>query len=56
MQANKNPVGRPKKETIKKHLGLRLSTDVIEIIRKQPNQVAYIEKLVRDDATKQAAR
>lgn len=46
----KNKVGRPKKETPKKHLGLRLDLDVINIIKSQPNQVRYIEELVRKDA------
>lgn len=43
-------VGRPKKEAAKKHLGLRLDLDVIAIIRSKPNQVRYIEELVRKDA------
>jgi len=46
----KKPVGRPKKETPKKHLGLRLDLDVIAIIRSKPNQVGYIEELVRKDS------
>lgn len=45
----KNPVGRPKQAETKKHLGLRLSNDVINIIRSKDNQVAYIEALVRKD-------
>lgn len=43
----KNKPGRPKQAKTKKHLGLRLSDDVIDIIRSKPNQVAYIEDLVR---------
>jgi len=46
----KNPVGAPKKENPKKHLGLRLDLDVIAIIRSKPNQVRYIEELVRKDS------
>ena len=45
---SKNPVGAPKKPQTKKHIGLRLSKDVIDIIRSKPNQAAYIEDLVRD--------
>lgn len=44
----KKPVGRPKSETPKKHLGLRLDLDVIAIIRSKPNQVRYIEELVKE--------
>ena len=46
---SKNPVGAPKKLKTKKHIGLRLSQDVIDIIRSKPNQVAYIEYLVREN-------
>lgn len=45
----KNKVGRPKLEQTKKHIGLRLSKDVIDVIRSKPNQVAYIETLVRSN-------
>jgi len=41
--------GRPKKEQTKKHFNLRLSDDVISFIKSNPNQVAYIESLVRSD-------
>lgn len=46
---SKKTVGRPKQAETKKHLGLRLSKDVIDMIRSKPNQVAYIENLVRSD-------
>jgi len=45
----KNQVGRPKLPQTKKHIGLRLSKDVVDILRSKPNQVAYIEALVRKD-------
>jgi len=40
--------GRPKQSETKKAFSLRLSQDVIDIIRSKPNQVAYIEDLVRN--------
>jgi len=43
------PVGRPKQSETKKPFSLRLSKDVIDIIRSKPNQVAYIEELVRSN-------
>lgn len=43
----KNKPGRPKQLETKKAFSLRLSNDVIDIIRSKPNQVAYIEDLVR---------
>ena len=45
----KNKPGRPKKSETKKPFSLRLSNDVIGIIRSKPNQAAYIEELVRKD-------
>jgi len=45
----KNKRGRPKQSETKKPLSLRLSNDVIDIIRSKSNQAAYIEGLVRDD-------
>lgn len=39
--------GQPKKPDAKKSVTLRLHPDVIDIIRSKPNQVAYIEDLVR---------
>ena len=47
MQIDKKRPGRPKQAETKKHIGLRLSKDVIDILRSKPNQVAYIEDLVR---------
>jgi hypothetical protein len=44
----KNKPGRPKQSETKKAFSLRLSNDVICIIRSKPNQSAYIEALVRD--------
>jgi len=46
---NKKSVGRPKKPKTKKAFSLRLSDDVIDIIRSKASQVAYIEDLVRKD-------
>jgi len=43
----KNKPGRPKKQQTKKAFSLRLSDDVIDVIRSKPSQVAYIEDLVR---------
>jgi len=44
----KKPVGRPKQSETKQPFSLRLSNDVIDIIRSKPNQAAYIEELVRN--------
>lgn len=44
-----NKPGRPKQSETKKAFSLRLSQDVIDIIRSKPNQVAYIEELVRSN-------
>lgn len=41
-------VGRPKQLETKQPFSLRLSKDVIDVIRSKPNQVAYIEELVRN--------
>lgn len=44
--------GRPfgtKKEKVKEHVSFRLSEDVRLVIQSKPNQVQYIEKLVRQD-------
>lgn len=43
----KKPAGRPKKAHTKKAFSLRLSDDVIAIIKSKPSQVDYIEALVR---------
>ena len=42
----KNKVGAPKKDNPKKQITLRLSKEVVEKIKSQPNQSIYIEKLV----------
>lgn len=39
--------GAPKKAQTKKAFSLRLSDDVIAVIRSKPNQQKYIEDLVR---------
>lgn len=44
----KNKPGRPKQSETKKPFSLRLSNDVIDVIRSKPNQAAYIEGLVRN--------
>lgn len=44
---NKSKPGRPKQSQTKKPFSLRLSNDVISIIRSKPNQQSYIEDLVR---------
>lgn len=46
---NKPKPGRPKQAETKKHINLRLSTDIINFIKSQPNQQIYIENLVRND-------
>lgn len=46
---NKPGQGRPKQQETKKAFSLRLSQDVIDTIRSKPNQVAYIEQLVRSN-------
>lgn len=46
--AMKNKPGRPKQPETKQPFSLRLSNDVIDIIRSKPNQAAYIEELVRN--------
>lgn len=45
----KKPVGAPKKAHTKKAFSLRLSDDVIAVIRSKPNQQKYIEDLVRSN-------
>lgn len=45
----KKPVGAPKKANTKKAFSLRLSDDVIAVIRSKPNQQKYIEDLVRSN-------
>lgn len=47
MSENKNKPGRPKQSETKQPFSLRLSKDVIDIIRSKSNQCAYIECLVR---------
>lgn len=42
----KNKVGAPKKDNPKKQITLRLSQETISIIKMQPNQSKYIEKLI----------
>lgn len=44
----KNKAGQPVKTDAKKHKLFRLHPSVIEIIKKQPNQNVFIEKLVLD--------
>ena len=44
----KNKVGAPKKDNPKKQITLRLSQEVISIIKKQPNQSKYIEGLINN--------
>jgi len=46
----KNKPGRPKQSETKQPFSLRLSNDVIDIIRSKPNQAAYIEGLVRENS------
>ena len=42
----RNKVGAPKKDNPKKQITLRLSQESIGIIKSQPNQSLYVEKLI----------
>lgn len=44
-----NKVGRPKVENPKKQITLRLSIEVVDKVKSQPNQTEYIERLVNMD-------
>lgn len=44
----KNKPGRPKQESVKIQIGMRLDEKVVSIIKSQPNQAKFIEQLVID--------
>lgn len=52
MEEEKRTAGQPPKADAKKTIGLRLHPNVIKIIKAQPNQVAFIEKLVLNSQAK----
>jgi len=56
MEQSKRKPGQPRKENKKVNATYRLSKDIIDIIRSKPNQVAYIESLVRCDSNNNVAK